>query len=192
MLESVLVEDAFVPGAHGLEAVLLLEERVDGLSVETVVDDLNAVGRVVSASREDDSGDLGAVGLELVGLSDGLWELGKNELVTALNAREDDLLQHLNDEVVKVTLVVLAGADLLVDGAANLSVALHLLLEEREDVKLLVILVGLEGVDDLGADLIGVLDTTSSHEEDGGLNERADLLESLLEVLLSVDTTEVG
>ena len=95
-----LVEGGLVPAAHSFQAIVLLHERVDRLDAETVVNNLDEVGAGITTSREDNGGDLGAVLFELLGLLDCVREVGQNELVSALESRVDDLLEHLHNQMI--------------------------------------------------------------------------------------------
>lgn len=94
--------------------------------------------------------------------------------------------------MVEITLVVLAGADLLVDLAANLSVSLSLLLDKGKDVELSEALRCLELIHNLKALFEGVGAATSTHKQDGGLDKLAQLLTCLIKVLLGIDLAKLG
>ena len=171
--------------------MVLLEELVDGLDAKTVIEDLNDSVRLFAARSKDNGCQLGAVLFELLGLLDVVREIRENELVTTLNSRVDDLLQHPNDEIVEIASSVLARADLFVNFAANFGVSLLLLLDQVEHVEFLEVLRGLELVDDLFLDLGGVGRAAMSHKQDSGFDKAAELLEGLVKVLLGVDDSEV-
>ena len=96
-------------------------------------------------------------------LFDGVWEVREDEFVARLEAREDDTLQHLDDKMVEVTLVVLASADLFINLTANLCVPLCLLLDEAEDIEINEALGLLESINNSKALLEGVGQTTSTN-----------------------------
>ena len=171
--------------------MVLLEKLVDGLDAKAVIEDLNDGVRLFAACSKDNGCQLGAVLFELLGLLYVVREIGENELVTALNSRVDDLLQHPNDEIVEIAPRVLASADLFVNFAANFGVSLLLLLNQVEHVELLEVLRGLELVDDLFLDLGGIGRSAVSDKQDSGLDKAAELLEGLVKVLLGVDDSEV-
>ena len=72
--------------------MLFLEERVDRLNAQTVVNNLDSKRGLLTAGREDYSGDFGAFTLELLSLLDRVWEVSQDVLGVAFDAREDDLL----------------------------------------------------------------------------------------------------
>lgn len=123
---------------------------------------------------------------------DRVREVSEDKLGAILDSGVDDSLKHLDDKVVKVALIVFAGADLLVNLATNLCVSLSLLLNESEDVELDEALGLLEGADDFGTVVEGIHGTTRSDKEHSWLDEAAQLLERLVKVLLSVDAAEVS
>jgi len=125
-------------------------------------------------------------------LLDRVGEVCQDEFVSALDAGEDNLFEHLDDQVVEIAKVVLARANLLINFASNLSVSLRLFLDQLEDVQLLKALGGLEGSDDFLALLVGGIGATGSNEEDSWLDEGAQLLEGLFEVLFRVNAAQVG
>ena len=171
-----LLVDGLVPGTHGLQTVLLLHQRVNGVETETVVDDvvgMHGIHGKLTASGENDSGKLSAVTLEFLGLLDRVWEVNKNELGARLDARVDVLLEHLDNEVVQVSLVVFAGADLLVNLFADLGVTLSLFLDEFEDLELLEALGLLQLSDDFTLGSVSVLVAARSHKENRWLNVAA-------------------
>ena len=77
-LTKLLVKDFKVPGVHGLEAVLFLEEGIDVEQREVVVLDLHcgSFGCAVHDSRN-----LGTVSLELLCLFNDIGEATEDELV---------------------------------------------------------------------------------------------------------------
>ena len=115
---------------------------------------------------------------------DRVWEVSQDVLGVAFDAGEDDFLEHLDNKMVQVALVILACADLLIDLVSNFGVSLCLLLDQLEDVQLLESLSRLELFDDLATLLIGITVSTWSDEKNGWLYAVAELGESLIEVLL--------
>jgi hypothetical protein len=94
--------------------------------------------------------------------------------------------------VVEIAELVFARANLKVNLTSNLGVSLRLLLDQFKDVQLPKALGSLKGSDDLRALLVGGIRATGSNEEDSWLNEGAQLLESLFEVLFGVNAPQVG
>ena len=70
--------------------------------------------------------------------------------------------------------------------------SLLFLLNQVEDIELLEVLCGLELVDNSFLNFGGIGGSAMSDEQDTRLDEAAELLESLVKVLLSVDNSEVG
>ena len=169
-VSEMLVEGAFIPCAHRLQTVLLLKKRVDRLEAETVVDDLDNGVRVVTTGSENDSSNLGASLFKSLNLLDSVGEFSQDEFVISFNARVDDSLEHFDDEMVQIALVILAGADLLVDLAADVGVTFGLFLDKREHVEFLEALGLLQLINDQSLLLVRVIIATGSDEEESRLN----------------------
>lgn len=86
----------------------------------------------------------------------------------------------------------LSSADKSQDFVSNLGVSLVLVFNQGVDVQFNEALALDELVDDSLANLHGVCITTWSHKENAWLDTSADLLEGLIEGLLSADGLEVG
>ena len=80
LVAHLLLEGLLAPLAHGLELVVLLEQRVDVVCADGVVLDLD-LRRGSVGVRVDHGGNLGAVSLEALGLLDFSREVNKEELV---------------------------------------------------------------------------------------------------------------
>ena len=93
--------------------------------------------------------------------------------------------------MIKVTLIVLACTNLLVDFTADLSMPLCLLLNKAKDIKFSeTLLLGLECIDNLQPLFERVRAATSTNKKDSWSNELAELLQSLVKVLFSIDNSK--
>ena len=185
------LESAFIPCAHGLKAVLLLEEGVNGFHTQAVIDDGDGCACIFAASCKDNSSQLGALFFKLTGLGNSVWEVAQDELVAALNSRVDDFFEHFHDQAIHVALRVFSSGNLSGDLATNARVSVTDVRDQREDIELFEVFGALKLVNDLLALIDRVSTATGSHKEDSRLNAVAQLLKGLLEVLLGVDALKV-
>ena len=134
----------------------------------------------------DHGRDFAAVFFEYLGLLDGVWEVGEDELVDAWLPGVDDLLQHFNDESswsglslgrVHVQLLAQIGASVL------------LALLDLQDVEVDEAVLRAEATDDLVPELCER--HVGPDVDDSGLDLGVDLLQSLVQRLVRADIDQV-
>ena len=92
------IKQLFAPVIHGFKFEFLLEHRINAVVLEVIVLNFNCGS---SISWINYRGNAGTILFEFIYLLDVIWEVGQNELVNTLLTTIDNLLQHLDDLLIR-------------------------------------------------------------------------------------------